>query len=123
MAYGKAWECTPEILAKIEEQAKLGVTEANIARNVGLHPSTFSEKKKNHPEIEEAIKKGGAKGEQLATGALWNMMTDPKSKGHVTAVIFYLKTKHGWNDGSRLQTTETTAPSGVKFEIIPSKEG
>jgi hypothetical protein len=113
-----AWVLTPEILQYVEEQSRKGVTEASIARNVGLHPSTFSEKKQQYPEIAEAIKKGNAVGEELAVNALWAMIQDPKSKGHVTATLFYLKCKHAWNDGSK-NTLEVQAPSGVKFDVIP----
>lgn len=115
----KAWVLTEEKLEYIEKMSKMGMTEASIARNIGVHPSTFSEKKQIHPEIEEAIKRGNAVGEEVAISALWQMMLDPKSKGHVTGTIFYLKCKHNWNDGSR-QTTEITAPSGLKFEVIPT---
>jgi len=116
----RKWIPTPEILEKIREQSRMGVTEANIARNVGLHPSTFSEKKSMYPEVAEAIRDGMATGENLAVGALWNMIQDTKHKGHLTAVIFYLKCRHGWSDGSRQSgtTVETTAPSGVTFEIL-----
>lgn len=114
----RAWELTPEILQYVEENVKKGMTEASIAYNVGLHPSTFVEKKQQYPELAEAVKRGNAYGEELAVSALWNMIMDPKSKGHVTGTLFYLKCKHGWNDGSR-QTIEVAAPTGVKFDIIP----
>ena len=113
------WIPTPEILAEVERLSKMGVTEASIARQVGISPSTFSEKKQLHPELAEVLKKGHAKGEELAVSALWTMIQDSKSKGHTTAVLFYLKCKCGWNDGNK-QTTEIVAPTGVKFEVIPS---
>lgn len=120
--HANKWVPTPEILSKIEQQAKLGITEANIARNVGISPTAFSEKKQHYPEIQEAIKKGSARGEELASGALWNMITDEKHKGHLTAVIFYLKTRHGWSDGSKQGSTEVVAPSGIQFEVIQKGE-
>lgn len=120
--HSNKWIPSPEILQKIEEQAKQGITEANIARNVGISPSTFSEKKQEFPEIQEAIKKGSARGEELATGALWRMIQDDKHKGHLTAVIFYLKTRHGWSDGSKQSSVEAVAPTGIQFEIIQKGE-
>lgn len=114
----KTWVLTEAMLDQIEVWAKMGMTEASIARNLDVHPNTFSTKKQEYPEIEERIKKGHAAGEGIAIQALWNMMTDPKSKGHVTGTIFYLKCKHNWNDGTRNQTVEASAPSGIKFEII-----
>ena len=113
-----AWKLTPEILEYVREQSSKGMTEASIARSVGLHPSTFSEKKQQYPDLAEAVKKGNSYGEQLAINALWAMIQDPKSKGHTTATLFYLKCKHGWNDGGK-QSVEVQAPSGVQFEVIP----
>lgn len=115
----RAWIPTPEILDKVRQQAQAGITEANIARNVGLHPSTFSEKKQKYPELAEALKVGHAVGEELAVGALWRAIQNPECKGHMTAVLFYLKARHGWSDG-RTTTVETTAPSGVKFTVVQS---
>lgn len=117
----RKWIPTPEILEKVREQARMGVTEANIARNVGVAPTTFSAKKQEYPELAEAIKSGHAVGENLAVGALWNAIQNPDSKGHMTAVLFYLKCKHGWSDGSK-NSVEIQAPEGVKFEVIPVDE-
>lgn len=114
----RKWIPTPEIIEYVREQSSRGMTEASIARNVGLAPTTFSAKKQEFPELAEAISKGNSRGEELALNALWAMITDPKSKGHTTATVFYLKCKHGWNDGSKNTVVETTAPSGVKFEVI-----
>ena len=61
----RKWIPTPEILEKVREQARMGVTEANIARNVGVAPTTFSAKKQEYPELAEAIKSGHAVGENL----------------------------------------------------------
>ena len=49
------WIPTPEILAEVERLSKMGVTEASIARQVGISPSTFSEKKQLHPELAEVL--------------------------------------------------------------------
>ena len=114
----RTWKPTEEMLDQIESWSKMGMTEASIARNLGLHPSTFSEKKHLWPELDERIKRGHAVGEDFAIQALWNMIKDPKSKGHVTGTVFYLKCKHNWNDGTRNAPVEATAPDGVKFEII-----
>mgnify|MGYP006277697497 CR=1 FL=1 len=114
----RPWVLTPEILEEVKRMAQMGVTEASIARNVGLHPSTFSEKKTQYPELADAINSANSRGEDVAVSALWKAIQDPTSKGHMTAVLFYLKCKHNWNDGSKA-TVEVQAPSGVKFDVIP----
>lgn len=110
------WELTPERLKRIEELAALGVREDSIARQVGLHPSTFSEKKKIHPEIAEVINNAQACTEEIVVSALMNMIKDPKHKAHAAAVFFYLKTKCRWQETSVVITAEK--PSSLKYNVV-----
>jgi hypothetical protein len=95
---GKPWIPTPEILEQVFTLIKKGVTETNVARLVGLHPSTFSAKKTEFPELDETIKKAKAYGEDVAAGIIWQIMNDPSHKQRLTAAMFYLKTQHNWKD-------------------------
>jgi len=47
-----------EGLLKIEGWARDGLTDEQIAHNIGIHPSTLYEWQKKYPEIGEALKKG-----------------------------------------------------------------
>lgn len=49
---------TEEGLLKIEGWARDGLTDEQIAHNIGIVPSTLYEWKKKHSEISEALKKG-----------------------------------------------------------------
>ena len=49
---------TEEGLLKIEGWARDGLTDEQIAHNIGIHPSTLYEWQKKYPEISEALKKG-----------------------------------------------------------------
>ena len=49
---------TEEGLIKIEGWARDGLTDEQIAHNMGIHPSTLYDWKKKHPDISEALKKG-----------------------------------------------------------------
>lgn len=49
---------TEEGLLKIEGWARDGLTDEQIAHNMGISPSTLYEWKKKYPEILEALKKG-----------------------------------------------------------------
>lgn len=49
---------TEEGLLKIEGWARDGLTDEQIAHNIGIHPSTLYEWQKKYPEIAEALKRG-----------------------------------------------------------------
>ena len=59
MAKGKYQEwLTPEGLLKIEGWARDGLTDEQIARNIGITPKTLYEWKNRFRELSEALKKG-----------------------------------------------------------------
>lgn len=59
MAKGKyeQW-LTPEGLLKIEGWARDGLTDEQIAKNMGINRDTLYTWKKKHPDISDALKKG-----------------------------------------------------------------
>lgn len=122
MAYGKKWVLTPEILATIKRLSAEGVTEANIARIVGISPTTFSAKKKEHPEIEEVIKEANAHSESEVVGYLWNIIRDPQHRNHFPAILFYLKTKHRWRETDQETNEKPQLPTGITFTVAQKKE-
>ena len=59
MAKGKSeYWLTPEGLLKLEAWARDGLIDEQIAKNMGITPSTLYEWKKNYSEISESLKKG-----------------------------------------------------------------
>ena len=59
MAKGKyEYWLTPEGLLKLEAWARDGLIDEQIAKNMGITPSTLYEWKKNYSEISESLKKG-----------------------------------------------------------------
>ena len=59
MAKGKyEYWLTPEGLLKLEAWAGDGLIDEQIAKNMGITPSTLYEWKKNYSEISESLKKG-----------------------------------------------------------------
>ena len=59
MAKGKyEYWITPEGLLKIEGWARDGLTDEQIAHNIGISVSTLNNWKNNHVEILESLKKG-----------------------------------------------------------------
>ena len=88
------FEFTPEILAEIEEMAGLGLLQKDIALCLGICPQHLSTSKGLNQELDEAIKRGNAKGLHIATGALRECIADKE----IAAIIYYLKVKHGWRE-------------------------
>lgn len=59
MAKGKyEYWLTPEGLIKLEGWARDGLTDEQIAQNIGINPATLYVWKNNYPEISESLKKG-----------------------------------------------------------------
>jgi len=92
----KKWIPTPEILKDIEQMAASGLNEQDIAWNIGLHPTTFSEKKSDYEDLEESISRGRARGVRRVTSAL----VEQAEAGNTQAAVFYLKNRRPdqWND-------------------------
>ena len=81
-------------LAKVEELASQGLTNAQIAACLGICEDTLYTKQRQLTEFSEAIKKGRASGIQQVSNALF----EAALSGNVTAMIFFLKTQAGWKE-------------------------
>jgi len=92
----KFWEPTEEELKKIESLAARGMEQQDIALCLGIRPETLSRKKDVIEQLDQAIKRGKAKGIARVTNALLKNV----DIGNVTAQIFYLKTQAGWKETS-----------------------
>lgn len=91
------WE-SPAVRENIERWASLGLTDEQIAHQIGVCRQTLSEKKRDIPEISDAIKRGRALGIEEVADAL----KQKAQAGDTGAMIFYLRSKGGWSD----RTTE-----------------
>jgi hypothetical protein len=85
----KPW--VPDYL-KIEDWARQGLKDHEIAALSGICKQTFSEKKSELSELNEALGKGRAKGTSMASTALWRNMAG----GDTQAIKFYLERVAGW---------------------------
>ena len=100
----KAFEFTEEVYQKIEELAGQGLNERDIAYCIGMHPTTFSEKKYKLEKLRESVKKGQAQGLQTVTSCLM----DQVKSGNPTSTIFYLKNRspNEWNDVQSINSVQ-----------------
>lgn len=98
------FEVTDQVLRDVEEAASRGLEKQQIARVLGIHVSTFIEKRKQYPELEEALKRGAAIGVSRVANALFLSATVERN---VTAQIFFLKNRdpERWKDRHHVDET------------------
>lgn len=93
MAKGKYKEwLKPEKLVLLQGWARNGLTDEQIAQNVGVRRETIYDWKKKYPNISNALKIGREQANFIIEGKLFSKA----SHGNVTAMIFWLK--NNWRD-------------------------
>jgi predicted GTPase len=118
----KSWIPTPEILEQIKEMIQEGMNQEDIARCVGISSTTFFAKKKEYPEIQDAIDEAKAKLNKRVTSLLMTKVFDEKHPNHYQALIFYIS-KQMWKDTTIVvQGSEKQLPNGFDFPVIPPPE-
>lgn len=101
----KFWEPTDEEIMKVESLAARGMQEQQIALCLGIQPETLSRKKSHFEQLDQAIKRGKAKGIAHVTAQLLKNIDN----SNVTAQIFYLKTQAGWREEDIRDSNEVLA--------------
>lgn len=128
----------PEKLLLLEDWARQGLFDAQIAKNMGIGEATLYRYKANHPEIKEALRKGKevvdievenamlkrALGYTITIneqkvdkdGYVHDLKRDVHIPGDVTAQIFWLKNRRRqqWRDKVEVEKGESVQ----KIEII-----
>ncbi len=82
-------------VAIVEEMAATGCSETTIAKQLRVATSTFREIKKRQPEVAEALERGYSQMEDALVDRLYRTAMG-ESKGAVTAAIFLLKARRGY---------------------------
>lgn len=95
-----------ENLLLLEGWARDGLTDEQIAKNIGITVSTFYEWKKKYSEISESLKKG----KEVVDYAVENALLSSALEGNTTAQIFWLKNRRPdkWRDKQKEETDKTT---------------
>lgn len=97
MAKGKYQEwLETEGLLRIEGWARDGLTDEQIARNMGINPATLYEWKKKYPKISKSLKRS----KDVADRQVENALFENAINGNITAQIFWLKNRKPdkWRD-------------------------
>lgn len=97
MAKGKyqKW-LEPEGLIRLEGWARDGLTDEQIANNIGISAGTLYDWKARFEEFSEALKKG----KEVVDYEVENALVKEALSGNVTAIIFWLKNRRPdkWRD-------------------------
>lgn len=97
MARGKfEYWLTDEGLTLLAGWARDGLTDEQIAHNVGISRETLSQWKKRFSDISDTLKKG----KEVVDYAVENALLDKALRGDTTAQIFWLKNRRPdkWRD-------------------------
>lgn len=86
-------------LEEVERLAALGLTEEQIGLALGVSQDTITRRKQDTAEFAEAIKKGKAQG----IGHVTNRLREQIDNGNVTAILFFLKCRAGWNEHAEIE--------------------
>ena len=83
-------------LVLVEGWARDGLTDLQIAKNIGVAMSTFCDWKNKHPEFSEALKRS----KEVADFEVESALFKKAKMGDVTAQIFWLKNRKPkqWRD-------------------------
>lgn len=85
----KKW-LEPESIVLLHGWKMQGLTDEQIAENIGVAPRTFERWKKEHSQIRQAIKGG----KEIANFVIENELYKKAKSGNVTAMIFFLKNNY-----------------------------
>lgn len=105
----KPWIPTPEILKQVESYAGRFLQEQQIAALLNISEDTWYVKKKDYPELSEALRSGRAK----ATAHIGNKLFETGiTKGNVPTLLFLAKSIMGLKENDP-QVQET-----VNFNVV-----
>jgi IS30 family transposase len=103
-------------LARVEELARDGHTEANIARLLNVSQDTITRRKRDSAGFADAIQRGREAAHSDVSNALWRQA----KKGNVAAIVWYEKTRRGMRDAQDITSNGETLKvyQGVEVDQV-----
>ena len=114
MARGKfEYWLTDEGLTLLAGWARDGLTDEQIAHNVGISRETLSQWKKRFSDISDTLKKG----KEVVDYAVENALLDKALRGDTTAQIFWLKNRRPdkWRDKVEPNTDDCALKRAIEL--------
>lgn len=104
----------PENLILLEGWARDGLTDEQIAKNIGVNVSTLYDWTKKYPEISESLKKG----KEVVDFQVENALLESALDGNTTAQIFWLKNRRPdkWRDKQNVELSKPIDDSIKEME-------
>lgn len=105
-----------ETLDRIEELARLNLSYMEISARLGVSAQTLKTARDDDGgAIDDAITRGRAKGVDMASTKLMDLVQD----GNLNAIKFYLTnvSKEQWSDGRQVQASVQSGDVKVNFNI------
>lgn len=96
------WEQVKDKLTLVEGWARDGLTNQQIASNLGVGETTFYKIISEHPEVSEVLKKG----KEVVDYEVENALLKNALDGNITAQIFWLKNRKPkqWKDKVNIES-------------------
>ena len=102
----------PIDIAKVEMLAAQGLTQEQIADVLGINAATLYRRKREVQELQDAIKRGQAKGIAIATNKLMEQVRD----GNLGAICFFLKCRGAWSEKLKIESQNTNTTRIFLFD-------
>ena len=115
------WEQVEEKLSLVEGWARDGLTNIQIAQNLGIGKTTFYKMVNEHPELNELLKKG----KEIVDYQVENALLQNALNGNVTAQIFWLKNRkpNKWRDKVEVENKENKETLDKLDEVLKGLGG
>lgn len=103
------WEQVKDKLILVEGWARDGLTDVQIAENLGISKTTFYKFKSEHSELSELLKKG----KEVVDYEVENALLKNALEGNTTAQIFWLKNRKPkqWKDKADVESNNNSVQS------------
>ncbi|MEM6962138.1 MAG: hypothetical protein AAF550_10435 [Myxococcota bacterium] len=105
-------------IARVEQMAADGMSLTSIAKALRMHRGTLADIRKRQPEVDEALERGYSAMEDELVDLLMTRARDLNNKGGVTAAIFLLKARRGY-EGTKTPSHITINDNRRQTMVVP----